>query len=60
MGKLRVLQSIRGPTVVTELSMVFPEFHRWNHRKIDDGERMIAVIQASEGKRLSYKPLTKH
>jgi len=30
---------------------------RWNHRKIDDGERMIAVIKGSEGKRLSYKPL---
>lgn len=31
---------------------------RWNHWKVDDGERMIAVIQASGGKRLSYKPLT--
>jgi transposase-like protein len=30
---------------------------RWNHRKIDDGERIIAVIKGSEGKRLSYKPL---
>ncbi|MGB6064785.1 MAG: IS1595 family transposase [Desulfomonilaceae bacterium] len=30
---------------------------RWNHRKIDDGERTIAVIKGSEGKRLSYKPL---
>ncbi|MGO9121035.1 MAG: IS1595 family transposase [Desulfomonilaceae bacterium] len=30
---------------------------RWNHRKVDDGERMIAVIKGCEGKRLSYKPL---
>ncbi|MGO9122748.1 MAG: IS1595 family transposase [Desulfomonilaceae bacterium] len=30
---------------------------RWNHRKIDDGERTVAVIKASTGKRLSYEPL---
>ena len=30
---------------------------RWNHRTVEDGERAIAVIKASEGKRLSYKPL---
>lgn len=30
---------------------------RWNYRKTSDGERAIAVIKASEGKRLSYKPL---
>jgi len=28
---------------------------RWNHRKIDDGERVVAVIKGSERKRLSYK-----
>ncbi len=30
---------------------------RWNHRKVKDGQRAVAVIKASEGKRLSYKPL---
>ena len=28
---------------------------RYNHRYIDDGERIAAVIQASEGKRLTYE-----
>lgn len=28
---------------------------RWNHRKIDDGERTIAVIKGIDGKRLMYK-----
>ena len=28
---------------------------RWNHRKMRDGERMVAVIQGTEGKRLRYK-----
>ncbi|MFL5327761.1 MAG: IS1595 family transposase [Gemmataceae bacterium] len=27
---------------------------RWNHRKVTDGERMIAAIQGAEGKRLKY------
>jgi transposase-like protein len=27
---------------------------RWNGRKLEDGERTIAAIQAAEGKRLSY------
>jgi len=31
---------------------------RWNNRKVTDGERTIAAIKATEGKRLSYKPLT--
>lgn len=30
---------------------------RWNYRKVEDGERAFAAIMASEGKRLSYKPL---
>jgi transposase-like protein len=29
---------------------------RWNHRKIDDGARTIAVVKGSKGKRLPYKP----
>src|SRR5260370_12892136 len=30
---------------------------RWNHRKISDGERMHKAVRATEGKRLTYKPL---
>ncbi|MGO9571067.1 MAG: IS1595 family transposase [Desulfomonilaceae bacterium] len=28
---------------------------RWNYRKVDDGERMIAAIKGVEGKRLMYR-----
>ena len=28
---------------------------RWNHRKVSDGERMVAAIQAAKGKRLRYR-----
>lgn len=28
---------------------------RWNHRKVSDGERAIAVIKGIKGKRLSYR-----
>lgn len=28
---------------------------RWNHRKITDGERMVAAIRGAEGKRLMYR-----
>jgi transposase-like protein len=27
---------------------------RWNHRKVTDGERMVAAIQGAKGKRLRY------
>ncbi len=30
---------------------------RWNYRKSTDGERALAVIVASSGKRFGYKPL---
>ena len=30
---------------------------RWNHRKVNDHERMIAAIAQSGGKRLTYKPV---
>lgn len=30
---------------------------RWNHRKISDGERAIAVVRGTRGKRLTYKPV---
>ncbi len=30
---------------------------RWNHRKATDGERTLAAIRATEGKRLTYRPL---
>jgi len=28
---------------------------RWNYRKMDDGERMLAAIRGAEGKRLMYR-----
>jgi len=28
---------------------------RWDHRKVSDGERMVAAIEGAEGKRLMYK-----
>ena len=28
---------------------------RWDHRKVTDGERTVAAIQGSAGKRLAYK-----
>lgn len=33
---------------------------RWNTRKMTDGERTERVIQAAEGKRLTYRPLVTH
>ena len=27
----------------------------WNNRKLNDGERTVAAIQAAEGKRLMYE-----
>lgn len=29
---------------------------RWNHRKVDDGDRMLAAIEGTKGKRLMYRP----
>ncbi|MDR3604753.1 MAG: IS1595 family transposase [Syntrophaceae bacterium] len=29
---------------------------RWNYRKVSDGERTVAAISGSKGKRLTYKP----
>jgi transposase-like protein len=31
---------------------------RWNFRKANDGDRMIAALKQTEGKRLTYRPLT--
>jgi len=28
---------------------------RWNHRKVTDGERTVAALKATEGKRLTYR-----
>jgi len=28
---------------------------RWNHRRVSDGERMVAAIQGAEGRRLMYR-----
>ena len=28
---------------------------RWNHRTVEDGERTVAAIKGSEGKRLMYR-----
>jgi transposase-like protein len=42
------------------LPLYLAEFdHRWNHRKDSDGERTVAALRKAEGKRLTYKPLTK-
>lgn len=27
---------------------------RWNHRKLEDGQRVVALIRGAEGKRLRY------
>jgi transposase-like protein len=38
------------------LHLYLAEFdHRWNHRKVTDGERTVAGIVKSKGKRLTYK-----
>ncbi len=34
--------------------------HRRNHRKVSDRERTVAALKKTEGKRLTYKPLTKN
>lgn len=40
------------------LPLYLAEFdHRYNHRKVTDGERTIAALQCAEGKRLTLKPL---
>lgn len=40
------------------LPLYIAEFdHRWNHRKVSDGDRTLAALQKMEGKRLTYKPL---
>jgi hypothetical protein len=31
--------------------------HRWNARKITDGERAVLAVRGAEGKRLTYRPL---
>lgn len=33
---------------------------RWNHRKATDGERTVAGLKCAQGKRMTYKPLTKN
>lgn len=32
--------------------------HRYNHRRLDDGARMVAAIRAGDGRRLTYKEQT--
>jgi transposase-like protein len=40
------------------LPLYLAEFdHRWNHRKVSDGERTVAALRKAEGKRLTLKPL---
>ena len=33
---------------------------RWEHRKVSDGERMVAAIEGAEGKRLIYRDPVEH
>jgi transposase-like protein len=40
------------------LPLYLAEFdHRYNHRKISDGERTLSALKLAEGKRLTLKPL---
>ncbi len=40
------------------LPLYLAEFdHRFNHRKVTDGERTVAALKTAEGKRLTLKPL---
>ncbi len=40
------------------LPLYLAEFdHRYNHRKITDGERTVSALKMAEGKRLTLKPL---
>lgn len=42
------------------LPLYLAEFdHRFNHRKVTDGERTVAALKLAEGKRLTLKPLKK-
>jgi len=40
------------------LPLYLAEFdHRWNHRKVSDGERTVAGLVKAKGKRLTYKAI---
>jgi hypothetical protein len=40
------------------LPLYLAEFdHRWNHRKVSDGERTVAGLVKARGKRLTYKAI---
>jgi transposase-like protein len=40
------------------LPLYLAEFdHRWNHRKVSDGERTVAGLKKARGKRLTYKAI---
>src|SRR5947207_12390068 len=40
------------------LPLYLAEFdHRFNHRKVSDGERTVSALKCAEGKRLTLKPL---
>jgi transposase-like protein len=40
------------------LPLYLAEFdHRWNHRKVSDGERTVAGLQKARGKRLTYRAI---
>jgi len=42
------------------LGLYLSEFDfRWNHRQTTDGARTVAGLKKAEGKRLTYRPLTK-
>lgn len=54
LANTRVLSKKHLPLYLAEFD------HRWNTRKDSDGERTVAGIKKAAGKRLTYKPLTKH
>jgi len=52
----RGLNGIYHSVSKEHLGLYLSEFEfRYNHRKLEDGERVVAAIKASEGKRLMYK-----
>lgn len=43
------------------LPLYLAEFdHRYNHRKVTDGERTISALKCADGKRLTLKPLKRN
>jgi hypothetical protein len=46
--------SSTGTAGSTPIGIATSSRFRWDHRKVNDGERMVAAIRGAEGKRLMY------